>query len=70
MFAPRRIAQEMHVVADALRRVAVVANTIYLTWSLDIETGGIGGRSRATRSGQRSLDSLRHLVHANDGVGG
>ena len=42
----RRIAQEMDVVANALRRVAVVADAIHLTGCLDVETGSIDGRSR------------------------
>ena len=61
-----RIPKEMYVVADGLRRVAVVADAVNLTRGLDIESGGIGGRSGAACSCQSILNRLRNLVEADD----
>lgn len=43
-----------------------MAHTIGEAWSLDVEASSIGGRCRRTGPHQRRLDSLCHLVQADD----
>ena len=66
MLAPGGVAEEVDVVADALRGVAIVADTVGLTGRLDVEAGGIDGRRGAAGSGEGGLYGLGHLVQADD----
>ena len=66
MLAPGGVAEEVDVVADALRGVAVVADAVGLTGRLDVEPGCIDGRRRAPCTCQSGFDGLGHLVQADD----
>ena len=66
VFASGGVAEEVDVVADALGGVAVVADTVGLTGCVDVETGGVDGRSGAAGTGEGCLYGLGDLVDADD----
>ena len=66
MFASGGVAEEVDVVADALGGVAVVTDTVGLTGCVDVETGGVDGRSGAAGTGEGCLYGLGDLVDADD----
>ncbi len=61
-----RIAEEVNVVTDGVGRVAVVADAIYLTGSMDVEAGRVDGGGGTADTGQSRLGGLRHFVQADD----
>lgn len=66
MFASGGVAEEVDVVADALGGAAVVADTVGLTGCVDVETGGVDGRSGAAGTGEGCLYGLGDLVYADN----
>ena len=66
VFASGGVAEEVDVVAYALGGVAVVADTVGLTGCVDVETGGVDGRSGAAGTGEGCLYGLGDLVDADD----
>ena len=66
MFASGGVAEEVDVIADALGRVAIVADSVGLTGCLDIEAGSIDGRRGAAGTGEGCLYGLGDLVDADD----
>ena len=40
------VADEVDIIADALWRVAVMADSVFLAWGLNVKAGGIDGRGR------------------------
>ena len=66
VFASGGVAEEVDVVADALGGVAVVADTVGLTGCVDVETGGVDGRSGAAGTGEGCLYGLGDLVDADN----
>jgi len=60
------VAGEVDVVADALRRVAVVAHAVDLAWRVAAQAGGVDGGSDVAGTLQGGLNAGSHLVHPDD----
>ena len=60
------VAGEVDVVADALRRVAVVAHTVDLAWRVAAQAGRVDGRCRVAGAVKCRFHTGGHLVHADD----
>ena len=66
MSALRGVPEEMDIVTDRLRRVAVMTHTVGLARRLDIEARRVGRRRHAARPSQSSLHTLSHLIYTDD----
>ena len=60
------VAGEVDVVADALRRVAVVARAVDLAGRVAAQAGGVDGGSDVAGTLQGGLHAGSHLVHPDD----
>ena len=62
-----RVPEEMNIVADALGGMAIVAKTVLLAGSVDVETGGIDGGGGATSTLEGGIHVLGYFVEADEG---
>ena len=60
------VAREVDVVADALRRVAVVTHAVEAARSVAAQTRRVDGSSGVAGTGQGGLEGRRHLVHPDE----
>ena len=60
------VAGEVDVVADALRRVAVVAHAVEAAGRIAAQTCGVDGCGNVAGAGECGLYGRRHLVHTDD----